>query len=365
MGDKHIMASLRFREDMDAVRERLTTWWYGGDIGRPVMHVYAPREEPAEDIPAMPTPKGWLTDYSVSDFAYRVNLAERQCIHTHYLGEAVPYSSPDLGPNCLALYLGCRGVDQRETVWFEPCMERREDARFEYDRDNFYWDFTLRLAEEQLRVGRGKFLIQFPDLIEGLDTLAAMRGSQELLMDLVEDPEWVHRCLRQITDRYFHYYDILYDRFRDEVGGSYFWIWAPGRLAKLQCDFSAMIAPDMFGEFMVPVLREMCERLSYSLYHWDGPGALAHLDHLLSIEPLDMIQWVPGAGVEPPDHPQWWPYYHRILDAGKKVFVHHCGSLESLHALRREFGQRLNRFLIIMNAPSRDEGLRYIEEAKG
>ena len=50
---------------------------------------------------------------------------------------------------------------------------------------------------------------------------------------------------------------------RDEVGGSCYWVWAPGRTAKFQCDFSAMISPAMFNEFMLPVLGEMCERVSY------------------------------------------------------------------------------------------------------
>ena len=357
------MSGLLYREDMDAVRERLTAWWCGEDLGRPMLHITAPRTEPAETVQVMPEPEGWVTHYSTRDFAYRANLSARACVHTHYLGEAVPFVSPDLAPNCLALYLGCYGVETEGTVWCKPFIERPEDARLEFDAGNFYWDFTLRLGLEQLRLGKGKFLIQFPDLIEGLDTLAAMRGSERLLADLVERPEWVHRCMGRITDRYFHYYDILYSLFRDEVGGSVFWAWAPGRMVKLQCDFSAMIGPDMFEEFMAPVLTEMTERVAHSMYHWDGPGAIKHLDRLLSIPRLDMIQWTPGAGAPPPDHRQWWPLYHRIVDAGKKVFVHHCESEGSLTALRREFGPKLSRFLIATSASSLEQGEALIAAA--
>ena len=347
------MSGLLYREDMDEVRERFTTWWNGGDIGRPVMLLTAPRTEPIENIEAVPPPEGWTgTHYTTLDFDFRVNQAARWCVNTHFLGEAAPNVSPDLAPNCLALYLGCQGIEQPETVWCEPCMRRPEDAKFEFDPDNFYWDFTLRLAKEQIRIGKGKFLMSFPDLIEGLDTLAAMRGNQELLADLHERPEWVHACLRQITDRYFHFYDILYDLIRDEVGGSVFWAWAPGRMTKLQCDFSAMIGPDMFGEFMVPVLHEMSERVSYCMYHWDGPGALPHHDHLLSIANIDMLQWTPGAGVEPPDHKRWWPLYHKTIEAGKKVYVISCEGTESLKAMKREFGPKLKQIMIAMNAES-------------
>jgi 5-methyltetrahydrofolate--homocysteine methyltransferase len=309
------------------------------------------RPKPLEDIPAMPRPEGWVTDYSTSNFEYRVNCSARACTVTHYLGDAVPGVAPDLAPNCLALYLGCKGVETEGTVWCEPIIDDPKSASFDYDPDNFYWQFSLRLGREQVRLGKGKFLVAFPDLIEGLDTLAAMRGTSNLLLDLVERPEWVHACLRRITGRYFHYYDVLYDMIRDEAGGSVFWAWAPGRMAKFQCDFSAMISPDMFGEFMVPVLTEMTERVSYCMYHWDGPGALCHHDHLLSIPKLRMLQGTAGDGHEPPWHPRWWPYFHKTIEAGKKVFIW-CDAVEQLFALRREFGQGFKQFLISMGARS-------------
>ncbi|HPD16735.1 MAG TPA: hypothetical protein PLE19_17435 [Planctomycetota bacterium] len=356
------MSKLLYREDADDVRARLTTWWHGGDIGRPALQLWAPREKPLEDIPVMPEPPGWVTGYSTTNFAYRVNLSARACVNTHYLGEAMPSVAPDLAPNCLALYLGCRGIEMPGTVWCEPCMASPDDARFDYDPGNFYWQFSLRLGREQLRLGKGKFLIQFPDLIEGLDTLAALRGTEELLVDLLERPEWVHRCLRQITDRYFRYYDVLYDLFRDEVGGSVFWCWAPGRMAKFQCDFSAMISPAMFGEFMVPVLTEMTERVSYCMYHWDGPGALGHHDHLLSIPRLQVLQWTPGDGHEPAWHRRWWPYFHRTLEAGKKVFIW-CDTPEHLLDLRREFGQGFKQFLISMGVKSPAHAAELLRQA--
>ena len=349
------MGGLLYREDMDEVRKRLTVWWDGGDIGRPAMQITAPRSKPVEIIPVLPEPPGWVTRYSTKDFSYRVNLAARECVGTHYLAEAIPAVSPDLAPNCLALFLGCRGVEMPGTVWCEPCAESLEKAKFEYDPGNFYWRFSQALGHEMLRIGQGKFLIQFPDLIEGLDTLSAMRGNNGLLIDIIERPEWVHRCLRRITDRYFHHYDILYNMFRDPVGGSIFWAWAPGRMAKFQCDFSAMISARMFREFMMPVLAEMCERVSYCMYHWDGPGALQHHDHLLSIPKLTMLQWTPGAGTEPTYHSRWWPLYHKTVEAGKKLLIR-CDTVETLKLLKKEFGQKLKQFLIRMDTASPEEG---------
>ena len=354
---------LLFRPDFDEARRWLTAWWNGADMGRPALLLTAPSPEPLDDVEEMPEPEGWVTHYSTSDFGYRVNLGLRAHVNTLHMAESIPTVSPDLAPNCLALYLGCHGVEMPGTTWCEPCFERPEEARFEFDPDNFYWDFTLRLTREFLRLGKGKFLQQFPDLIEGLDTLGAMRGSDKLLLDLIERPDWVQSCMRQVTDRYFQYYDILYDLMRDDMGGSVFWAWAPGRMVKLQCDFSAMISPDMFGEIMVPVLDEMTQRISYSMYHWDGPGALPHHDHLLSLENLDMLQWTPGAGHEPADDARWWPYYHKTVEAGKKLYVTGCRDIAHLKRMRKEFGAKLNQFLIAFHGKSVEQAEAFVDAA--
>lgn len=358
------MAGLRYRPDWEAARARLTAWWQGEDLGRPAMQITVRRETPWEEIEALPEPPGWVTHYSYKSLDYRVNLARRACLHTQYLAEACPYAAPgDLGPGCVSLYLGCEGVERPGTMWFEPCLSDPEAARIEIDRDNFYWQFTLAAHQATLPHSRGRFLQQFPDLIEGLDTLAALRGSQVLLVDLIERPEWVRSVLRQITDKWFFYYDSLYELVRDEVGGSVFWAWAPGRMVKLQCDFSAMISPGMFADFMGPVLTEMTERTAHNMYHLDGPEAIRHLPVLLSLPRLNMIQWTPGAGQPFTDDPRWFPLYRQVLDAGKRLFVW-ASDLDRLLRLKREFGSGLKSFMVNMGASTIAQAEEYLRAAE-
>ncbi|MCY2925647.1 MAG: hypothetical protein NT031_09430 [Planctomycetota bacterium] len=340
------MANLLYKDDFDSARDRLKTWWDGGDIGRPPIQLSTPVQRKREDLPTMDRPAGWLTGYSTSNYDFRVHCVRHACAWAEFLAEAVPLVSPDLGPNTLALFLGCRGVDAQDTVWVEPFIDDPDKAAFVVKPDNFYYDFFWRLANESLRLGRGKFLVCYPDLIEGLDTLAAMRGSQPLLMDMMDRPDWVHHCLRQITARYFEVYDKMYEAFKDDRGGTVFWAWAPGRMAKLQCDFSAMISAEMFGEFMVPVLREMTGKLDYCMYHWDGVNALQHHDHLLSLPRLTMLQWTPGAGQPGPSDPKWWPMHHKSLDAGKKLIL--GASKDEMLALKKEFGTQFKNIMLNM-----------------
>jgi hypothetical protein len=357
------MAGLLYREDMDAVRERMTTWWNGGDIGRAAMQITAPREDELEDIPKLPVPEGCQSaGYTIKDLDFRVTWGRRCGLGSWHLGESVPTAGTCLAPNTLALYLGCEGTEAEGTVWAEKCIESPETARFEYDETNKYWRFTQAMVDAYRQHGAGtKWLISFPDLIEGLDTLAAMRGTQDVLTDLIERPEWVKDSLKKITDLYFVYYDQLYDLMKDEVGGSNFWAWAPGKMAKFQCDFSAMIGPEMFGEFMVPVLDEMTSRVDHCMFHWDGPGTICHHDHLLGLKNLDMLQWTPGAGQPGTTDPKWWPMYHKTFDAGKGMLVSAWNDLDELKSLRKEFGTKSKRFLINFMADNLDDAQRAMD----
>jgi len=203
------------------------------------------------------------------------------------------------------------------------------------------------VLDETIPWATGRFLHQFPDLIEGLDVVAALRGTEPMLYDLFDRPEWLAGLLQQLTALYFRYYDLLYNRIRDDLGGSVFWTWAPGRLGKLQCDCSAMLSPQQFIDLQVPVLAEMCERLSYSIYHLDGVDAVKHLEALLGLASLDVIQWTPGAGQPPVGDPAWYGLYARMLSAGKRVFLLGLTPDQAL-GLRRRFGVDSHRFLLAL-----------------
>jgi hypothetical protein len=179
-----------------------------------------------------------------------------------------------------------------------------------------------------------------PDLVEGLDILASLRGSQELLTDLYDRPEWVHRWLDRIGELYFEYFDRIYDLVKDPAGGNAFTafqVWAPGRMAKVQCDFCYMIGPDMFAEFVAPQLARQCQRLDYAVYHLDGQSCIPHVQHLVKIDRLNAIQWTPGAGQPGLGESCWYDLYHQVRAGGKSLLLLGV-AMDKIHDLLREFG---------------------------
>ena len=71
--------------------------------------------------------------------------------------------------------------------------------------------------------------------MEVLDVLAALKGTDRVLLDTVMQPEILEQQMQQINDIYFKVFDELYDIIRegDEMAFCYFSSWAPGKMSKM------------------------------------------------------------------------------------------------------------------------------------
>jgi len=307
-------------DDWDRARRHHEQWWRRKGM---VAHITAPRRTPWEPIPpprpARSPEERWL------DVSRRVHAGIYHLSRTAFVADAFPNLDIDIGPGSLGLFLGATPRFSMETVWYDPVItdpERHPELRF--DPANRWFKVHCDLLEEAMRQCRGRYVVGLPDLIENIDTLAQLRDPQTLMMDLIERPAWVQQRITQINRAYFDAFDALVEHIRQPWGGNgycSFYLWGPGRTAKVQCDAGAMISTEMFRRFVLPALTEQCRWLDYALFHLDGTTALHHLDALLEIEALDAIEWTPQAGIEPGGDPRWYPLYQRILSAGKSVQV--------------------------------------------
>jgi hypothetical protein len=307
-----------WKEDWPAARRALSDWWHGKGLA---LHVTAPRERPWEPIPPPPEPTSlemqWLSP------EYRLHWQQHLLANTYFGGVAVPIFKANIGPGSLGLILGAEGRLSPDTVWYEPTLSDPDQAApLRFVTESPWWQRHLAIIDRALRHAPGRYLVGYPDLIENIDTLAQLRGSEQTLMDLVERPEWVLEKLAEINHAYFAVFDALQPHLRDAWGGNSFHafaLWGPGKTAKVQCDFCCMISPRMFRRFVKPFLAEQCAWLDYAMYHLDGTQALPQLPALLEIESLRAIEWTPQAGLPTGGSPEWYPLYRRIRAAGKSV----------------------------------------------
>jgi hypothetical protein len=314
------LLDLCWKEDWATARQHHLDWWQQRDL---VLWVTAPRDEPALDL-APPSPASSLEERWYSP-EWRLQQQEYNISRCYYGGDAFPIFPTISAAGDLATYVGCGIGLSAETVWCDPCISDPPDQHPGIVLDTSSWAFRQHVAMVELaaRESAGRWLVMMPDLVENVDILAAMRGPQTFLYDLMDRPEWVVHKVAEINAAFFGAFSAFHEVVRDGYGGNAFCfsVWGPGRTAKVQCDACAMFGPAMFRRFVAPALSAQCEWLDYSLYHLDGEDCLVNLDELLAIPALNAIEWTPrrlSVG-DSGGHPRHWDLYRRILAGGKSV----------------------------------------------
>lgn len=314
---------MKYKDNWSETKEKFNLWWEGKNTGRPLMHVVGKRKDPVdtlEEIEPAKSPEDFYLDVESNIIRYR-----NYCKSNVFLAESFPNFSIDLGPGSMALYLGAQPNFAWDTVWYKECIEDWDEwGDLKFDSENYWWKKHLDLIKKAKELSKGDFLVNIPDIIENLDIPLVMRGTENLIFDMMDEPELIYKYVNQIDEHYFKYYDELYDIVKESDGSSsytVFSIWGPGKIAKIQCDFSAMISPTQYRNFVLPSLRKQCQKLDRSLYHLDGPDAIKHVDALMEIKELKALQWTCGAGKPDGGSEQWYPIYDKVRAAGKSLWI--------------------------------------------
>ncbi len=305
-----------WKSDWAASRSRYLDWWAGRGL---VISMWEHLEVDGichEEVPA-PAPardhdQRWFDpQWRAADIHHRLARSDLRA-------DILPVANTQLGPGSLAAVLGAQISASQDTIWIHA---KAPDAPVVLDEANPWLGLHLELVSACRRLSEGRYFVGCPDLVEGLDTLAGLRGMVPVLEQMYDDPGGLERDLQAVNDIWFDVFERIYQTINvdGEMAFCYFSLWAPGRMAKLQSDISVMISPDHYRRFVVPFIREQCQRLDHSMYHLDGVPALRHLDALLEIEELDAVQWTPGVGQPQGGDPSWYDLYRRIRAAGKSV----------------------------------------------
>jgi hypothetical protein len=258
--------------------------------------------------------------------------------------------------------LGAELEGREDTIWIRD--QAGFDGNIVLDPNNRWWQLHRDLLKKCRQKSQDKYFVGMPDLVEGLDVLSSLKGPDNVLMDLILDPEGSLQQLKAINTAWFEVFDCLYDiiHVNGEMAFCYFSIWGPGKVAKLQCDISVMISEEDFRTFSLPFLKEQCEYLDYSLYHLDGVDAIRHLDAVLELKQLNAVQWTPGVGQPQGGDPRWYDLYKKILDGGKSVMINWV-QLNELEALLDTLGNRgLNIQMDFKSEKEIEQALNIVEK---
>ena len=349
---------MRYKDDWSKAKERLTAFWNGEIIDRCCVSIRACDWRKLGDSFRRPTERAEV-DLFWTDPERIIRRNRLYMENTYYGGEAFPVMPLDLGASGHAGFFKGARHQFEGTVWFFPSWTGLENM--EFDENSLLFSKTIGLARAFAEDSRGDYMVSMPDCTGNADALAHLMGSEELLMQMVDEPETVHAALDRIGKSYERAMNEVHAITKDvnEGGGAIHWLntWAPGFHAQMQCDMSVMISNPLFREYILPELQSQCRFLEYPLYHFDGVEQLRHLDDILSIPELRVIQWTQVEGQPPAT--EYIPALQKIQAAGKNLL---------LNALRpnqiRPLMENLSSkgLMLVMDAGTQEEADSIIKE---
>ena len=352
-----------WKSNLEETKQRYINWWnHKGIILNMWEHFQEGVQPHAEIMPPAPAKdlsQKWF------DPQWRAEYLDWYVAHSSLKADILPVANTQLGPGSLAAILGGVFEGGEDTIWIHPHPDFTDEIVFNPEHPN--WILHKELLKACKAKANGHYFVGMPDLMEGLDVLAALKGTDRVLLDTVMQPEILEQQMQQINDIYFKVFDELYDIIRegDEMAFCYFSSWAPGKMSKLQSDISTMISQDDYRRFVQPFIREQCQKIDYTLYHLDGVGAMHHLPALLEIEELNAIQWTPGVGEPQGGSPKWYDLYKKILAGGKSVMA--CWvTLDELKPLLDHIGaDGVHLEMDFHNEKEVEQAMRIVEEYTG
>jgi len=279
----------------------------------------------AEDVFGVAETPEWVQNRWL-DLGARVKNETYRIEHETFYADGFPTVFVNMGPGSLAACIGGDFECARDTVWFDtnPIIKDFKNLpEIKLNTDSKMWklceDYTTKLGENS----NGRYFTSMADIGGSLDILASLRGTNDLLYDLYDTPDEIKELSGRVAEYWKAKHNHLYNIAQKYQKGMTSWmpVWCEGRYHPLQCDFGAMISPDMFDEFAMPGIKEQTEFLDYSVFHLDGPNMIPHLDSLLSLPRLDAVQWSAGAGNPDELDESYFDMYNKIQRAGKNVVL--------------------------------------------
>jgi hypothetical protein len=240
-----------------------------------------------------------------------------------FYAETFPVFWPNLGPEVYTAFHGSELEYMEITTYTIPLVKEWEDiSKIKFDWNNPY----LKKIEEMTRIAlekcKGNFMVGYTDLHPGMDCVAAWRDPQQLCLDMLIYPDEVKQLIKLANQHFQELYDYFDTMLKNQNQLSVTWMGIPsfGKMHVPSCDFSAMLSPEQFDEFCLPVIVDEVKAMTHNIFHLDGKGVAKNIDRILDLQEINAIQWVQGMGDDAPIL-QWIPFIKRIQDAGKSVVV--------------------------------------------
>ena len=317
------MDGISWKENWTKTKERLTALWDHEIVDRACIAIPVYKGNAAYET--ITTMSAKLSQEELRKYYVDPETITREFRQkfnsTAYLGDALPCIFPYFGTCGFIQYTGSVPTYKPDTIWASEILPEPDASPIHFHED--VYKEHICIINELTRLAHDDYFIAMPDHCGILDGLAQLRGTENTLFDVIDNPEFLEEGVRKLIDIQKRAIPGFYDAIRknNDNGVTHAWmhLWSPVPMMQIQCDFSVMLSPDDYRHFVAPELESSTEWCDRAVYHLDGQEQVRHLDCILGIDQIKMIQWTPVEGQPPTTN--FIPVLQRIQKAGKGLVL--------------------------------------------
>lgn len=300
------------------LRERYLASWRRERLDRGVIaHLQNPNRN-------RPEPEPWMLALSEQTYLdpeklFALKAWRRTSWNWH--ADLFQYTTPFYGPNVFVGFCGAQPVFGQDTVWHQPLISSLDEAdRVHFDEDNRYWRAHLESVDYFSQQCEGRLQLGTTDFGGPTDWIATVMGTEAFLMETIQRPDEMREFALRLADECNQAFDLMCPRVMARNDGVVDWMpyWSDLRMGTVQDDMAINFSPDMYREVFLPALERMARHTERTVLHWHD-GAAQHLESLLAVEAIDLVQF--GHDPSSPPFRESLPLMQRIQQAGKLLFI--------------------------------------------
>jgi hypothetical protein len=265
---------------------------------------------------------------------------------------AIPWIPGSLGAKVRILPQNAMGEEQH-LPWEEAQAVR-------LDPENGWYRKYMEYADTLVQASAGRFPVSHSPEIGPTDLHALLRGHTESIIDLAEEPEKSANLLWQMGEIFRDLTDAIWKRLPLWHGGYFdaqYSLWAPGPIARLQEDATAVYSPKLYEKFVQPVDRMLAAHYASSFIHLHSTSMFL-LDAILAIDEIQCYE-INNDALGPPVSAMA-PYYRRVQETGKPLVIRGSFTPDELRLLMDSLSPRGLFFNIMVTEMREIEALRPI-----
>lgn len=242
-----------------------------------------------------------------------------ECLAGQYLHQVAPYG--------LCWMEGLMGANVRAaagSIWSEPGSfdwSRVGDLRARLAPDNPWYQKLREYVALLVEAAAGRVPVTHTLMRGPIDIAQALVGSEALSLALHDHPAEVAEMLSTGADAFIQVgrmFAELIPQFHD--GYTIFGIWAPGTVVRMQADHSALLSPDTYRKWLLPLDRRMAAAFDYSWFHLHS-GCTHIVEALCENEALKAVEVAIDPWPAAPRLYELLPRLAKIQEAGKCLLI--------------------------------------------